>query len=105
MTVGVFRDWLLSYDTTPPKLKALAPGLRPEMVSTVSKIMRNQGQIIVADKVEVITALRNTIASRDASLVACSPIIRLTILKGGWFDAGWLALWYRWRSGRDQSSQ
>ncbi len=61
MTVGAFRDWLLSYDTTPSKLKALAPGLTPEMVATVSKIMRNQDLIIVADKVEVITAFRNTI--------------------------------------------
>ncbi|WP_319484348.1 ethanolamine ammonia-lyase subunit EutB [uncultured Cohaesibacter sp.] len=61
MTVGAFRDWLLSYDATPQKLKALAPGLTPEMVAAVSKIMRNQDLIIVADKVEVVTAFRNTI--------------------------------------------
>ncbi|WP_119309931.1 ethanolamine ammonia-lyase subunit EutB [Cohaesibacter haloalkalitolerans] len=61
MTVGAFRDWLLSYDATPQKLKALGPGLTPEMVAAVSKIMRNQDLIIVADKVEVVTAFRNTI--------------------------------------------
>nr|WP_321455476.1 ethanolamine ammonia-lyase subunit EutB [uncultured Cohaesibacter sp.] len=61
MTVGDFRDWLLSYDATPEKLKALAPGLTPEMVAAVSKIMRNQDLVIVADKVEVITAFRTTI--------------------------------------------
>ena len=61
MTVGAFRDWLLSYEATPSALKGLAPGLTPEMVAAVSKIMRNQDLIIVADKVEVITAFRNTI--------------------------------------------
>ncbi|MBO1358444.1 ethanolamine ammonia-lyase subunit EutB [Acetobacter sacchari] len=60
MTVGAFRDWLLGYDVGGPTIAALAPGLTPEMVAAVSKLMRNQDLITVARKVEVKTAFRNT---------------------------------------------
>lgn len=60
-TVGDFRNWLLSADATPEKLQKLALGLTPEMVAAVSKIMRNQDLIYVANKCEVITQFRNTI--------------------------------------------
>jgi ethanolamine ammonia-lyase large subunit len=60
-TVGDFRNWLLSDDADPNTLTALAPGLTPEMVAAVSKIMRNQDLILVAQKCRVITAFRNTI--------------------------------------------
>jgi len=42
LTVGGFRDWLLSDAADPATLRALAPGLMPEMVAAVSKLMRNQ---------------------------------------------------------------
>ncbi|MEQ8389384.1 MAG: ethanolamine ammonia-lyase subunit EutB [Thalassospira sp.] len=61
LTVGDFRNWLLSDDATPEVLKNLAPGLTPEMVAAVSKLMRNQDLISVAKKCHVITAFRNTI--------------------------------------------
>jgi ethanolamine ammonia-lyase large subunit len=61
MTVGQFRDWLLSYETTSEVLTALAPGLTPEMVAAVSKLMRNQDLILVASKCRVVTRFRNTI--------------------------------------------
>jgi ethanolamine ammonia-lyase large subunit len=61
LTVGGFRDWLLSYETTNKDLAKLAPGLMPEMVAAVSKIMRNQDLILVAKKCEVVTRFRNTI--------------------------------------------
>ena len=41
--------------------RALAPGLTPEMVAAVSKIMRNQDLIAVARGTSVITAFRTTI--------------------------------------------
>src|ERR1700685_3899262 len=50
MTVGGFRDWLLAYETGPEALSALAPGLAPEMVAAVSKIMANQDLILAAKK-------------------------------------------------------
>jgi ethanolamine ammonia-lyase large subunit len=61
LTVGAFRDWLLSYQATPQALKALAPGLTPEMVAAVSKLMRNQDLIQVAAKCHVTSAFRNTL--------------------------------------------
>src|ERR1700709_1054615 len=42
LTVGEFRNWLLSAHTTPVVLKAIAPAITPEMAAAVSKLMRNQ---------------------------------------------------------------
>src|ERR1700732_295982 len=61
MTVGDFRDWLLTEAADTETLRALAPGLTPEMAAAVSKIMRAQDLIVVASKCSVITAFRNTI--------------------------------------------
>jgi len=61
LTVGEFRDWLLRYETTTETLTALAPGLTPEMVAAVSKLMRNQDLILVASKCRVVTRFRNTL--------------------------------------------
>lgn len=61
LSVGDFRNWLLSDQATPEALSALASGLTPEMVAAVSKLMRNQDLILVARKCAVITAFRNTI--------------------------------------------
>ncbi|MCX7097804.1 MAG: ethanolamine ammonia-lyase subunit EutB [Methylococcales bacterium] len=61
LTVGDFRDWLLSELATTEALSALAPGLTPEMAAAVSKIMRLQDLIAVAKKCRVITRFRNTI--------------------------------------------
>jgi ethanolamine ammonia-lyase large subunit len=59
--VGEFREWLLDARTTASRLSALAPGLTPEMVAAVSKIMRLQDLVVVAAKCSVVTAFRNTI--------------------------------------------
>ncbi|MGY0777526.1 ethanolamine ammonia-lyase subunit EutB [Azospirillum argentinense] len=61
LTVGGFRDWLLSEAADAAALTALAPGLTPEMVAAVSKIMRLQDLIAVAAKTRVVTRFRNTI--------------------------------------------
>ncbi|MDI9246389.1 ethanolamine ammonia-lyase subunit EutB [Marinobacter sp. CHS3-4] len=61
LTVGDFRNWLLSDEATPELLEAVSPGLTPEMVAAVSKLMRNQDLILVARKRRVTTAFRNTI--------------------------------------------
>lgn len=61
MTVGEFRDWLLSCAASTEALAALAGGLTPEMVAAVSKLMRNHDLITVAAKCQVVTAFRNTI--------------------------------------------
>ena len=61
MTVGEFRDWLLSEAATTEALSKLAPGITPEMAAATSKIMRNQDLILAARKVEVVTRFRGTI--------------------------------------------
>ena len=61
LTVGDFRDWLLSDQATGDVLASLAPGLTPEMAAAVSKIMRLQDLVSVAAKIRVITRFRNTI--------------------------------------------
>ena len=59
MTVGGFREWLLAADSA--ELAAVAPGLTPEMVAAVSKLMGNADLVAVARKVRVVTAFRSTI--------------------------------------------
>lgn len=61
LTVGGFRDWLLSDAADTQALAALAPGLTPEMAAAVSKIMRLQDLVVVARKCQVVTRLRGTI--------------------------------------------
>jgi len=61
MTVGDFRNWLLNAETDGVTLAKLSAGITPEMVAAVSKIMRNQDLILVAQKCRVITKFRNTI--------------------------------------------
>ena len=61
MTVGDFRDWLLSYEADTAALAALARGITPEMAAAVSKLMRNQDLIAVAAKCSVVTRFRNTL--------------------------------------------
>ena len=61
LTVGDFRDYLLSDATGSPELAALAPGLTPEMAAGVCKLMRNQDLVVVAKKCRVTTQFRNTL--------------------------------------------
>jgi len=64
LTVGGLRDWLLEVASMPEAattLQRLSPGLMPEMVAAVSKLMRNQDLIAVARMVRVTSAFRTTL--------------------------------------------
>jgi ethanolamine ammonia-lyase large subunit len=61
LTVGGFRDWLLSEAADEAALAGIARGITPEMAAAVSKLMRNQDLIAVAKKICVVTAFRSTI--------------------------------------------
>ena len=61
LSVGEFRDWLLSDQATGAVLAGLGPGLMPEMAAAVSKLMRVQDLITVAAKIRVVTKFRNTL--------------------------------------------
>ena len=73
MTVGEFRDWLLSDKATTEALGKLSPGLTPEMVAAVSKLMRNQDLVLAARKVSVITRFRDTIGLPGRMSVRLQP--------------------------------
>lgn len=73
LTVGGFRDWLLGDDATEASLKALAPGLTPEMAAAVSKIMRVQDLVLVAQKIRVVTRFRNTVGLRGRMSTRLQP--------------------------------
>ena len=72
-TVGQLRDWLLSEAATAAALAALAPGLTPEMVAAVSKLLRNQELIGVARRCEVITRFCNTLGRRGHLATRLQP--------------------------------
>ncbi|GAB3639199.1 ethanolamine ammonia-lyase subunit EutB [Hymenobacter arcticus] len=72
-TVGELRDWLISDAADGPTLAALAPGLTPEMVAAVSKLLRNQELIAVARRVEVVTRFRNTLGLRGHLATRLQP--------------------------------
>jgi len=61
LTVGDFRNWLLAYETDGAVLAAIAPGITPEMAAAVSKIMRIQDMVLVAQKARVTSRFRTTL--------------------------------------------
>ncbi len=73
LTVGGFRDWLLADETTGEMLRGLAPGLMPEMVAAVSKLMRVQDLVSVARKIEVVTRFRTTVGLRGRMSTRLQP--------------------------------
>ena len=73
LTVGDFRNWLLSPEADATALAALSPGLTPEMVAAVSKIMRTQDLILVGRKREVVTRFRNTVGLRGRLSTRLQP--------------------------------
>ncbi|WGS18404.1 MULTISPECIES: ethanolamine ammonia-lyase subunit EutB [unclassified Bradyrhizobium] len=73
LTVGGFRDWLLSDTATADALTKISRGVTPEMVAAVSKLMRNQDLILAARKCEVTTRFRNTIGLRGRMSARLQP--------------------------------
>ena len=73
LTVGGWREWLLSDEATPERLTALAPGVTPEMAAAVSKIMRLQDLVLVARKCRVVTRFRCTVGLPGRLAVRLQP--------------------------------
>jgi ethanolamine ammonia-lyase large subunit len=82
LTVGEFRDWLLSDLADAAALTQLAPGLIPEMAAAVSKLMRLQDLVLVASKCEVVTRFRNTLGLRGRMSTRLQPNHPTDDLKG-----------------------
>jgi ethanolamine ammonia-lyase large subunit len=73
LTVGGFRDWLLSDDATQNVLGGVAPGVTPEMAAAVSKICCAQDLLLIAAKCIVITRFRNTVGLPGRLSVRLQP--------------------------------
>ncbi len=73
LTVGDFRNWLLSDAASSDTLAALAPGLTPEMVAAVSKICRLQDLALIARKCRVLTRFRDTIGLQGRMATRLQP--------------------------------
>lgn len=73
LTVGEFREHLLSHATSVDTLAALVPGITPEIAAAVSKLMRNQDLILAARKCRVVTRFRNTLGLPGTMAVRLQP--------------------------------
>jgi len=73
LTVGDFRNWLLSETVDSNVLARIASGITPEMAAAVSKIMRNQDLITVAKRCRVVTKFRTTIGLPGTMAVRLQP--------------------------------
>lgn len=73
LTVGDFRNWLLSDEASTSVLQQISKAITPEMAAAVSKIMRVQDLILVAKKCRVVTAFRNTIGLEQRMSTRLQP--------------------------------
>jgi ethanolamine ammonia-lyase large subunit len=73
LSVGEFRDWLLTDEVNTTTLAELASGITPEMAAAVSKLMGVQDLILVASKCRVTTRFRNTIGLPGTLSVRLQP--------------------------------
>ncbi|MDQ8205159.1 ethanolamine ammonia-lyase subunit EutB [Pelagicoccus sp. SDUM812003] len=61
LSVGGFRDWLLSKASADASMERISPGITPEMAAAVSKLMRLQDLVLVASRLPVVSSFRTTI--------------------------------------------
>ncbi|HUS27287.1 MAG TPA: ethanolamine ammonia-lyase subunit EutB [Kofleriaceae bacterium] len=73
LTVGQFREWLLDIETTGPTLRAVAPGLTPEMAAAAAKLMSNFDLMTVGSKAQVVVRANNTLGLPQRLSSRCQP--------------------------------
>lgn len=73
LTVGQFREWLLAIDTSGPTLRAVAPGLTPEMVAAAAKLMSNFDLMTVGAKCQVVVRANATLGLPGRLSSRCQP--------------------------------
>ena len=61
LTVAQFREWLLATETSGPEVRAVSPGLTPEMAAATCKLMSNLDLMTAAAKCEVVVRANNTL--------------------------------------------
>ncbi|MGZ4844730.1 MAG: ethanolamine ammonia-lyase subunit EutB [Candidatus Angelobacter sp.] len=73
MTVGEFREFILSDETNETTLKALHWAITPEIAAAVTKLMSNKDLVLAANKIRVITRCRNTMGERGVLGIRLQP--------------------------------
>ena len=73
LTVGDFRNFLLSNNTLTADLTALQKAITPEMAAAVSKIMSLQDLILVSSKCEIVTRFRSTVGLKGCLSTRLQP--------------------------------
>ncbi len=73
LTVGQFREWLLDIDTKGSTLRAVAPGLTPEMAAAACKLMSNFDLMTVGSKCEVVVRANSTLGLPGRLSSRCQP--------------------------------
>jgi len=73
MTVGEFREFILSDQTDETMLKALHWAITPEIAAAVTKLMSNKDLVLGANKIRVITYSRNTMGQRGVLGIRLQP--------------------------------
>ena len=63
-TVGEFREWLLSYESTQNDIRRASRGLTAEMIAAVCKLMSNLDLIYASNKVRVTAHCNTTVGQR-----------------------------------------
>lgn len=95
-TVGDFREWLLSDETTGDMIRRISLALTGEMVAAVTKLMSNLDLVVAARKVRISAHCHNTIglegtlASRNQPNHPTDSVegIRATIYEGLAYGSG-----------------
>lgn len=73
MTVGQFREWILSDATMEAELKEVQPGIIPEMAAAVAKIMSNKDLVLASAKIRNVTRCRNTLGQSGVLAIRTQP--------------------------------
>jgi ethanolamine ammonia-lyase large subunit len=73
MTVGEFREFILSDETSESELKRLHWAITPEIAAAAAKLMSNKDLVLAAHKIRVVTRCRNTMGERGVLGIRLQP--------------------------------
>src|SRR5499425_3551251 len=73
MTVGDFREFILSDSTSEDQLREIQRAIIPEIAAAVAKIMSNKDLVMAAARIRNITRCRNTMGERGVLGIRLQP--------------------------------
>jgi len=73
MTIGEFREFILTDETTGDHLHSLLWAITPEIAAAVAKLMSNKDLVLAASKIRVVTHCRNTMGEQGVLGIRLQP--------------------------------